>query len=412
MNFPFFTAKRYILSKKSTNAINVISGISVAGIAIATMALVVVLSVFNGFQDMVSTLLTNFDPQLKITTVRGKTMPSDDPALLKVKKMPEVDVATETAEDLVIAVYNGKQIMLTLKGVEDSFAELTHIKDCIYGEGEFCLHAGALEFGVMGARAAQLLGSDVHWRDYIKVYAAQREGQLDMSNPESGFEVDSLMLPPLVFSVGQSKYDKNVMLAPIAFARRLFNMQGEMTSLELRLKEGEDVEKVKQSIKATLGDGYRVLNRYEQQEDTFRIMQIEKVLAYVFLTFILIVACFNIIGSISMLIIDKKDDVETLRNLGATEKQISRIFLFEGRIITAFGAVVGIVLGLLLCWLQQQYGLVQMGASGKYIVAAYPVSVHYVDVLIVFITVIAVGWLAVWYPVRYMSQKLLGGTKE
>lgn len=408
MNFPLFIARRYILSKKSTNAINVISGISVAGITIATMALVVVLSVFNGFQDLVSTLLTNFDPQLKITAVTGKSMPADDPALLKVKSMPEIQVATESVEDLVVAVYNGRQVMLTLKGVEDNFAELTKISDCLYGNGDFCLHAGALEYGIVGARAAQLLGSDVHWKDYMKIYAAQREGQLDLSNPETGFVVDSLMLPPVVFSVGQSKYDKNVILAPIAFARRMFDMQGEMTSLELRLKEGESVDKVKAEIKSIVGDKYNVLDRYEQQADTFRIMQIEKVLAYVFLTFILIVACFNIIGSISMLIIDKKKDVETLRNLGASERQISRIFLFEGRIITAIGAIVGIALGLLICWLQQQYGIVKMGTGGNYIVVAYPVSVHYIDVLIVFATVTIVGWMAVWYPVRHMSRKLLG----
>jgi lipoprotein-releasing system permease protein len=408
MNFPLFIARRYILSKKSTNAINVISGISVAGITIATMALVVVLSVFNGFQDLVSTLLTNFDPQLKITAVTGKSMPADDPALLKVKSMPEIQIATESVEDLVVAVYNGRQVMLTLKGVEDNFAELTKISDCLYGNGDFCLHAGALEYGIVGARAAQLLGSDVHWKDYMKIYAAQREGQLDLSNPETGFVVDSLMLPPVVFSVGQSKYDKNVILAPIAFARRMFDMQGEMTSLELRLKEGESVDKVKAEIKSIVGDKYNVLDRYEQQADTFRIMQIEKVLAYVFLTFILIVACFNIIGSISMLIIDKKKDVETLRNLGASERQISRIFLFEGRIITAIGAVVGIALGLLICWLQQQYGIVKMGTGGNYIVVAYPVSVHYIDVLIVFATVTIVGWIAVWYPVRHMSRKLLG----
>ena len=408
MNFPLFIARRYILSKKSTNAINVISGISVAGITIATMALVVVLSVFNGFQDLVSTLLTNFDPQLKITAVTGKSMPADDLALLKVKSMPEIQVATESVEDLVVAVYNGRQVMLTLKGVEDNFAELTKISDCLYGNGDFCLHAGALEYGIVGARAAQLLGSDVHWKDYMKIYAAQREGQLDLSNPETGFVVDSLMLPPVVFSVGQSKYDKNVILAPIAFARRMFDMQGEMTSLELRLKEGESVDKVKAEIKSIVGDKYNVLDRYEQQADTFRIMQIEKVLAYVFLTFILIVACFNIIGSISMLIIDKKKDVETLRNLGASEKQISRIFLFEGRIITAIGAVVGIALGLLICWLQQQYGIVKMGTGGNYIVVAYPVSVHYIDMLIVFATVTIIGWIAVWYPVRHMSRKLLG----
>lgn len=411
MNFPFFIARRYILSKKSTNVINVISGISVVGIAIATMALVIVMSVFNGFQDMVSSLLTNFDPQLKITAAKGKTMAADDPIIVKIKQMPEVMVATETAEDYVIAVYNGKQLMLTLKGVEDNFAELTRIKECIYGNGEFSLHAGALEYAIVGARAAQMLGSDVHWQDYIKIYSAQREGQLDMSNPESGFEMDSLLLPQMVFSVGQSKYDKNVILAPIAFARRLFNMQGEMTSLELRMKEGVDIEQVKAKIKTMAGGRFNVLDRYEQQEDTFRIMQIEKAIAYAFLTFILIVACFNIIGSISMLIIDKKKDVNTLRSLGANDRQISRIFLFEGRIITVIGAIAGIALGLMMCWMQQQYGLVKMGTSGSYIINAYPVSVHYTDVIIVFATVIAVGWLAVWYPVRYMSKKLLNDSK-
>ncbi len=407
MNFPFFIARRYILSKKSTNAINVISGISVTGITIATMALVVVLSVFNGFQDLISTLLTNFDPQLKITAVSGKSMPTDDPVLQKVRNLPEIQVATESVEDLVVAVYNGRQVMLTLKGVDDNFAELTKIGECLYGEGDFCLHAGPLEYGIVGARAAMMLGSDVHWKDYMKIYAAQREGQLDLSNPETGFVADSLLLPPVVFSVGQSKYDKNVILAPIAFARRIFNMQGEATSLELRLKEGEDIDRVKAKIKDIVGDKYNVLDRYEQQADTFRIMQIEKVLAYIFLTFILIVACFNIIGSISMLIIDKKKDAETLRNLGASEKQISRIFLFEGRIITAIGTVVGIAAGLFICWLQQTYGIVKMGSGANYIVAAYPVSVHYLDVLIVFITVTVTGWLAVWYPVRYMSRKLL-----
>ena len=409
MNFPFFIARRYILSKKSTNAINVISGISVAGITIATMALVVVLSVFNGFQDLVSTLLTNFDPQLKITAVSGKSMPTDDTALQKVKAMPQVQVSTECVEDLVVAVYNGRQVMLTLKGVEDSFEQLTKIKDCLYGDGDFCLHAGALEYGIVGARAAMQLGSDVHWKDYMKIYAAQREGQLDLSNPESGFVADSLLLPPVVFSVGQSKYDKNVILAPIAFARRIFNMQGEATSLELRLREGENINQVKAEIKRIVGDKYNVLDRYEQQADTYRIMQIEKVLAYFFLTFILIVACFNIIGSISMLIIDKKKDVETLRNLGASDRQISRIFLFEGRMITAIGTVTGILAGLLICWLQQTYGLVKMGSGASYIVAAYPVSVHYLDVVIVFLTVTVVGWLAVWYPVHNMSRKLLSG---
>ncbi len=407
MNFPFFIAKRYILSKKSTNAINIISGISVVGVAVASTALIVVLSVFNGFQDMVAMLLTNFDPQLKIETVMGKTMMADDAKLEKVRSLDAVEVATDCAEDVVVAVYNGKQMMLTLKGVGESFAELTNIDECIYGEGEFCLESNGVEYAVMGARAAQMMGTDVHWEHYLKIYAAQREGQLDMSNPETGFVLDSLMLPYNVFAVGQTKYDRNVILAPIGFARRVLDMQGEITSLELKLKEGADVDAVKKEIRNILGEGYKVSDRFEQQEDTFRIMEIEKIIAFAFLTFILIVACFNIIGSISMLIIDKKDDVRTLRNLGATDRQISQIFLFEGRIITTIGAVTGILLGLLLCFLQQEFGLVQMGSAGTYIINAYPVSVHLADVALVFFTVIIVGWAAVWYPVRYMSGKLL-----
>lgn len=407
MNLPFFIAKRYILSKKSTNAINVISAISVVGVTIATMALVVVLSVFNGFHDMVASLLTNFDPQLRIEAVEGKTMIADAPELEKVKQLPQIEVATECVEDMALAVYNGKQLMVTLKGVDDNFAELTHITDCLYGHGEFCLHAGVLDFAVVGARAAQLLGSDVRWQDNMKIFAPQREGQLDMSDPESGFVVDSLMLPSHVFSVGQAKYDKGYVLTSISFARRLFGLQGELTSLELRLQSDASIDRTKKQIKQILGPKYRVLDRFEQQADTFRIMQVEKVLAYFFLTFILLVACFNIIGSISMLIIDKKADVQTLRNLGASDKQIERVFLFEGRIISAIGAVLGIVLGLVLCLLQQQFGFVKMGNAGSYIVSAYPVSVHYLDVFIILITVLVIGFLAVWYPVHYMSRRLL-----
>jgi len=212
-----------------------------------------------------------------------------------------------------------------------------------------------------------------------------------------------------VFAVNQSKYDKNYIIAPIAFARNLFGQQGMLSSLEIRLKDGSDFDAVKSEMQQIAGEKYQVLDRFEQQADTFKIMQIEKIIAYLFLTFILVVACFNIIGSLSMLIIDKKDDVVTLRNLGATDKQISRVFLFEGRLISLIGAVIGILLGLLLCWLQQRYGLVSMGSSsGTFVVNAYPVSVHYSDVLVVFLTVVAVGWLAVWYPVRYLSRRLLG----
>lgn len=408
MNFPFFVARRYLFSKKKTHAINVISLISVIGVAVATMALVIVLSVFNGFHDLVASFFTNFDPQLKVVPVEGKTVPADDPILTKISHFPEVDVATGTVEDMALAIYNGKQAMVTIKGVDDNFPQLTHITEILYGDGQFQLHTANLQYGTPGIRLAQTLGLGANWKGYLKIYAPQREGQLDMTDPQSGFVVDSLISPGVVFSVNQGKYDKSYIVTSLGFAQNLFNQQGMLSALELRLKPGSNFESVKTRMQQVAGKKYKVLDRFEQQSDTFKIMKVEKLMAYIFLTFILIVACFNIIGSLSMLIIDKKDDVVTLRNLGASDKQIRRIFLFEGRLISFFGAILGILLGLLLCWLQQQYGFVKMGSSdGTFVVNAYPVSVHYSDVLIIFFTVIAAGWLAVWYPVRALSKKLM-----
>jgi lipoprotein-releasing system permease protein len=408
MNFPFFIARRYLFSKKSTHAINVISAISVIGVAVATMALVIVLSVFNGFHDLVATLFTSFDPQLEIVPTMGKTAPSDDPVLTQIRQLPEVDIATECVEDQALAMFNGKQAMVKIKGVDDNFAELSHINDILTGDGSFQLHAANLQYGTLGIRLAMDLGTGSRWDGYLKVYAPKKEGQLDMTNPADGFVVDSLLSPGVIFSVKQAKYDKNYIITSIAFARNLFGQQGMLSALELRLKSGSDLEAVKAKISKIAGDKYRVLDRFEQQEDTFKIMSVEKIIAYIFLTFILIIACFNIIGSLSMLIIDKKNDVVTLRNLGASDKQIVRVFLFEGRMIAVIGAVIGIGIGLLLCLLQQQYGFVRLGDSeGSFIVDSYPVSVHYIDVLLIFITVVTVGWLAVWYPVRYLSKRLL-----
>ena len=401
MNFPLYVARRYLFSKKSTNAINVISVISVIGVAVATMALVIVLSVFNGFHDLVATFFTNFDPQLEVMPTQGKTAPSDDPLLAKMKALPEVDVATESVEDQALAIYQDHQAMVIVKGVDDNFDQLTHIKDILFGDGTYSLHAGNLQYGIMGIRLAAALGTGARFGDYLRIYAPQKEGQFDATNPSEAFVVDSLLSPGVVFSVNQSKYDKNYIIAPIAFARNLFGQQGRLSSLEFRLKDGSDLDAVKKEMQEIGGAKYKVMDRFEQQADTFKIMQIEKYIAYIFLTFILVVACFNIIGSLSMLIIDKKEDVVTLRNLGANDRQISQIFLFEGRLISAFGAIIGIGLGLLLCWLQQQYGLVSLGSSsGSFVINAYPVSVHYDDVALIFLTVIVVGWVAVWYPVK------------
>lgn len=408
MNFPFFIARRYLFSKKSTHVINVISSISLIGVAVATMALVIVLSVFNGFHDLVASLFTSFDPQLKVVPVEGKTAPADDPILTKIRLLPQVDVATETVEDQALAIYNDHQAMVKIKGVDDNFAELSHITDILYGDGSFSLHAANLEYGTVGIRLAQNLGIGAQWDGFLKIYAPKKEGQLDMTNPGDGFVVDSLNSPGVLFAVKQAKYDKNYIITSISFARNLFGQQGMLSDLELRLKPGSNLDAVKAEMQQIAGNKYKVLDRFEQQEDTFKIMSIEKMIAYIFLTFILVVACFNIIGSLSMLIIDKKNDVVTLRNLGANDKQITRVFLFEGRMIAVIGAVIGIGLGLLLCFLQQQYGFVRLGDSeGSFIVDAYPVSVHYSDVAIIFVTVIAVGWLAVWYPVRALSKRLL-----
>ncbi len=408
MNFPFYIARRYLFSKKSTHAINVISGISVIGVAVASMALVVTLSVFNGFHDMVASLFTQMDPQLKVTPVKGKTAPADDPLLTKIRQLPAVEVATECLEDQALAVYKERQLMVRLKGVDDNFDQLTHIREILEGDGSFELHAADMNYGIPGLGVAYLLGMGYTYDKPLQVYAPRREGQINVADPAESFVEDELYSPGVVFSVKQGKYDKNYILTSIHFTRQLFQQDGMLSSLELRLKPGSDFDRVKSEMQQIAGDRFLVRDRYEQQDDTFRIMKIEKLIAYIFLTFILMIACFNIIGSLSMLIIDKRDDVVTLRNLGASDHQISRIFLFEGRIISAIGAIIGIAIGLLLCWLQQQYGFVRLGSSeGSFIVDAYPVSVHPWDVVLIFVTVLVVGFLAVWYPVRYFSRRLL-----
>lgn len=408
-NFSFYVARRYMFSKKSVGAINVISFISVAGVAVGTMALVIVLSVFNGFHDLVASLFTNFDPQIEVVPVKGKTINADAPELDRIRHLDFVDVATDVVEDQAIAVYGDRQRMVTVMGVDENFDQLTNISDILYGDGDFTLRVANLYFGVPGIRLAQDLGLGARWADYLKIYAPVRRGQLtDLDTPTDGFVVDSLLSPGVVYAVNQNKYDRDRIITSIYFARQLFDQDGMLSSLQLRLKPGTDLSTAKREIKAAAGEKFRVLDRFEQQADTFRIMQIEKVLAYVFFTFILIVACFNIISSLSMLIIDKKNDINTLHNLGANDRQIQSIFLYEGRIISAVGALIGIGLGLALCGLQQAFGFVKMGeSSGTFIVNAYPVSVHYWDVLVVFITVILIGWAASWIPARRLRKQIL-----
>lgn len=405
--FPFYIAKRYLLSKKSHHAINVISAISVLGVAFATAALICILSVFNGFQDMVADLFTAFDPELKVVPTEGKFMNADAKVLKVLRDDEDVEVYTEVTEENALLIYNNRQMMARIKGVDDNFSKQIDFSEIKFGSGDFCLHAATLDYAIPGINLLQSLGIGADFPGTIQVYAPRSGEHLSMTDPTENFNMEELYSSNAGFSVKQTKYDSHYILTSKEFAQRLFEKEGMVSAVELKLSDGADPETVKTHFNSLLGDDYKVLTRYEQQEDTFRIMQIEKLISYIFLTFVLLIACFNIIGSLSMLIIDKKDDVTTLRNLGANQSQISSIFMLEGRMISLFGAVIGIALGIGLCMLQQQYGIIKFGdMAGSYIIDAYPVSVHWTDIIIVFITVIAVGFLAVWYPVRKLTCSL------
>lgn len=407
MNFPFYIARRYLFSKKSHNAINVISCISVCGVALATLAMVCTLSVFNGFQDLVATFFTAFDPELKITPVSGKVFDGQDERIVSLKTLPEIMVFSESVEDNVMVQYHGRQAMAVLKGVEDNFDQLSPIDEILFGKGDLVLHDEVVDYAIPGIQLLSVLGTGVKFLDPLEIYAPKRGARINMANPASSFMNDNLFSSGLTFSVNQEKYDASYILTSIGFARHMFQYTTEVSAVNLRLHPQADISAVKKKIKEILGDDFRVQDRYEQQADTFRIMEIEKFISYLFLTFILLIACFNVIGSLSMLIIDKKNDVQTLRNLGANDNQIVRIFLFEGRMISFIGALSGVILGLLLCLVQQEFGIISLGTAGSFVVDAYPVSVHFWDVVLIFVTVIVIGFISVWYPVRYLSKRLL-----
>ncbi len=406
MSFPLYIASRYLLSKKSHHAINIISGVSVCGVAIATAALVCILSVFNGFQDMVADLFTAFDPELKVVPATGKFAPADADGLSRLKACPDVKVYSETLEDNALLMVNNRQTMVTIKGVQDNFRDLADIDGILIGSGSFDLGVDVLDYGILGANLLLQLGLPTDFSTPLQVYAPRKGERIDMNDPAASLNQDELYSPGVGFMVKQKKYDSKYVITNIAFARRLFEKQGYVSAIELRMKDGADIRDAKKKVQALVGDKFRVLDRYEQQADTFKIMQVEKLISYIFLTFILMIACFNIIGSLSMLIIDKRQDAVTLRNLGANDKQISDIFMMEGRMICLAGAVLGIAIGLVLCLLQQKYGLIGFGNSaGSYIIDAYPVSVHALDIVLIFATVVVVGFLSVWYPVRRLSKK-------
>lgn len=402
MNLPLYIAKRYLFAKKKHNAINIISAISVCGVALATLAMICTLSVFNGFHEMVEGLFTAFDAPLKITPTHGKVFNQQDSRIQQIIHMPEVETAMPTIEENAMVQYKDKQLMVTIKGVDDTF---TQINSILYGSQVFLLQEEGVEYGILGMGVASALGTGLQFVDPLLVIAPKPHVRVNIANPGAAFARGYLHSPGSLFLVNQEKYDTQYILTSLPFARQLFGYHDEVSAMEIKLKPGSNERRLQAKMKEVLGNEFQVQNRFEQQADVFRIMEIEKFISYLFLTFILIIATFNVIGSLSMLIVDKREDAQTLRNLGASNQLIERIFMFEGWLIAAYGAFAGIVIGVVLCLIQHHFGIISLG--NNFIVEAYPVSVHLTDVLLIFLTVLVVGALSVIGPVKYMSKRLM-----
>jgi ABC-type lipoprotein release transport system permease subunit len=402
LSFSFRIAKRYLFSKKSHNAINIISGISAAGVGVGAMALVCVLSVFNGFELLISDMFSSFDPDLKITLTHGKTFDVNSPEFNDLRKLKSVAYFTEVVEENALLRFKNKQMPATIKGVNEDFEKMTRIDSIMY-DGKFILNDGAFERAVPGLGVASTLGLGAHFIDPLYIYAPKRTSKINLLRPETSFNQMGTFVSG-IFSVKQLQYDDHYVLVSIGLARELFEYnKTTVSSVELKLAKGANHDKVQKQIQLLLGNRFQVKNRYEQQESFFKIMKIEKWITYIILCFILLIASFNIIGSLSMLIIDKKGDIETLRNLGANNQLIKRIFLFEGWLISAVGAIFGIVLGAVMCLLQEYFGILKLGTG--YVVDAYPVQTNVLDFVLVFVTVLAMGFLAAYYPVRYIRKQ-------
>ena len=406
MNLSLYIAKRYLFSKQRHQVINIISAVAVAGVALATAAMICTLSVFNGFRNVVADQFTAMDPDIKVVPAVGKSFSSATAEFDSVRSLPQLAVVSFSVEDKVMAQYNGRQVMATLKGVEDNFVELTDIENVLYGRGNPVLQDNLNSYAILGGELMHSLNCGIYFASPLEIYAPNRGEKVNLTLPARNFKKGVLHSSGLVFAVNQPVYDAGYILTSVDFARKMFRRAAdEATAMEIKVKDGADVAKVKSEIEHILGGDFVVLDRYEQQRDVYKVMQVEKLISYVFLTFILLVACFNIIGSLSMLIIEKRDNMNTLRSFGADNKIISNIFVFEGVIVSFIGAVVGILLGLVLCLAQQEFGLISTGGSGDFIMDSYPVRVMWSDVLVVFATVLVTGVVAVWLPVKILTKR-------
>lgn len=403
MNLPFYIARRYLFAKKSQNVINIISGISVIGVATGTMALIIVLSVFNGFDELIKSLYSSFDPEIKISLAEGKTFSPVIPGFEEVRNLGGVQYFSEVLEENVLLRYGDRQYIATLKGVDDEFADVTGI-DTMIVDGEFELMDQNRPYAVVGQGVAYFLGIGLNFLNPLNIYSIKRTGNISV-NPEQAIN-RKFIFPSGIFSIEQEHNVKYV-IVPISFARDLLGYSDEVSVIEIKLYPEADHHELQEEIQSILGDEYLVQNRNEQNELFYRIMKSEKWAIFFILTFILIVASFNIIGSLTMLILDKKEDINTLRSLGASNQLIRKVFLLEGWMISILGAIFGLIIGSLIAWLQAKFGLIKLNSSGSFIIDAYPVVYQFPDVLKIFTTVLFIGLMAAWYPVRYISKKFL-----
>lgn len=405
MNISFFIAKRYLFSKKSHNAINIISMISVVGIAIATMAMVCVLSVFNGFGGIVEGMFSAFDPDLKITAKAGKVFSYEDESFQKALSIPSIQMISESLEENALFKFGDNQVPVLVKGVSEEFNLMSDM-DQLMIDGHFKLSEDVVDYTVLGAGLAMSLGARVGFIDPIEIYAPKRDVNVNLANPSAAFSRIDVMIGG-VFSLSQPEIDDQMALVSIHLARDIFRYDNEVTSLDIKLNPNASVKNTKQEIQNLIGNEYLVQNRYEQQIQSFRMMQIEKWVTFLILAFILLIAVFNVVGSLSMLIVEKENDIASLRNMGANNKLIANIFLFEGWLITFFGIIAGIVMGLILCLIQQHFGLLRLSdVPGAFVVDAYPVIVRFWDIVIVFVSVSIISILTVFYPINTLKKKL------
>ena len=405
MNISFFIAKRYLFSKKSHNAINIISMISVVGIAIATMAMVCVLSVFNGFGGIVEGMFSAFDPDLKITAKAGKVFSYEDESFQKALSIPSIQMISESLEENALFKFGDNQVPVLVKGVSEEFNLMSDM-DQLMIDGHFKLSEDVVDYTVLGAGLAMSLGARVGFIDPIEIYAPKRDVSVNLANPSAAFTRIDVMIGG-VFRLSQPEIDDQMALVSINLARDIFRYDNEVTSLDIKLNPNSSVKNTKQEIQNLIGNEYLVQNRYEQQIQSFRMMQIEKWVTFLILAFILLIAVFNVVGSLSMLIVEKENDIASLRNMGANNKLIANIFLFEGWLITFFGIIAGIVMGLILCLIQQHFGLLRLSdVPGAFVVDAYPVIVRFWDIVIVFVSVSIISILTVFYPINTLKKKL------